>query len=156
TYKKFPPHWGRYPKMELDPDFPVQAKRHSLDFHILPYIEGRHLYDAGNTTAAFPQYTTSLDRTTSDGTDGAGTGGTSFLCNPLVCPAGRSYSRMPDSFASGISNVVFFVTATAKGHTPDGARWHYWGGNPEQTAGVAQFLGNRPLPPMPPRDNLGP
>jgi hypothetical protein len=45
-----------------------------------------------------------------------------------------------------------FVTATA--NTTGG--WHYWGGNPAQTAGVAQFVGNQPLVPLSLVNNMGP
>ncbi len=156
SYKKFPPSWGFYPSIEPAPNIPAQAKQRSLHFHILPYIEGARLYNASNTNAAFPPYTVSLDPTTVDGTDGAGRGVTSFLCNTHCFPAGPSYARMPDSFASGTSNVVFFVSATAKGRTDDGTSWHYWGGDPDQTKGVAHFLGNQRLPPLPLTDKIGP
>ncbi len=59
---------------------------------------------------------------------------------------------MPTSFLAGTSNTVFFVTATA--HTAQG--WHYWGGNPAQTSGSAEFAGNQPLPPLPLMNGMGP
>jgi hypothetical protein len=159
TYKKFPPYWGFYPGTKPFPGNPGTSAARSLQFHILPYIDGAQLYNTGNTTAAFAPYGSPLDPTLGDGTDGAGRGVTSFLCNTLAFSVNgqpSTYTRMPNSFPAGTSNTVFFVTATAKGSTNEAASWHYWGGNPAQTAGVAQFIGNQPLPPLPLAKKMGP
>jgi hypothetical protein len=152
TYKKFPPHWGRYPSAKPFAGSPGTAADRTLHFHILPYIDGFALYNAGNTTGVMPPYFSPLDATTSDGTDGAGRGVTSYLCNTLSFPPPPTYARMPASFPAGTSNTVFFVMSTA--NTAGG--WHYWGGNPAQTAAVAEFVGNQPLPPLPLKDRMGP
>jgi hypothetical protein len=152
TYKKFPPHWGRYPSPMPNPGIPGMAADRTIYFHILPYVDGLHLYNTNNTTSPFPVYYSPLDPTTTDGTDGAGRGVASFLCNTLCFPPGPGYSRMPASFPAGTSNTVMFVTATA--NTTGG--WHYWGGNPAQTAGVAQFVGNQPMVPLPLTNKMGP
>jgi len=151
-FKKLPPFYGQYPQV-TSTTVTSTAKTGSVFFHLLPYIDGKPVYDAGNTTIAFGPYTSPLDPTTADGNDTATAPGgvTSFIANTSAFPVGPNFARIPNSFTSGASNIVFFVTATGVcGGATTGASSHRWSSSTSNFPGslaapTPQTLGTPPI-----------
>jgi prepilin-type N-terminal cleavage/methylation domain-containing protein len=150
TYKKFPPYWGTYPS---PPGFAWwcvgERQPRSLFFHILPYIDGLTIYNSPPRVApAFQSYMCPLDLTTGDGTNGK-EGVTGFLanqfafCSDPTTPEPSTYSRMPDTFWSGTSNCVFYVTGVG---VPADPAAHVWTGPTTWFADKNGRSVPRPLP----------
>jgi hypothetical protein len=138
TYKKFPPTYGKYPWTDpaRGPITGGTFTPRTLYYHILPYLHGHALYDAGAcltnangqaTWGVFEVFLSPLDPQAGDGSDGAAppNGVTSFLYNAYCFPNGPHYSRITGSFPYGTSNTIFFVTTTAR----SGDGWNYWFNN---------------------------
>jgi len=137
-YKKFPPHIGQYPTVRTANQTST-ANYGTLFYHILPYIDGKNVYNQGGVSATnrgnntctnanvynavIAPYLSPLDPGSGDGTDGSGRGITNYLCNayaflsPMVTYGSAAtsalYTRMPASFPVGTSNCVFFVTSAS-------------------------------------------
>jgi hypothetical protein len=159
TYKKFPPHFGFYPKNAPDCGINAWKACQSLFVHILPYLEENAIYDSftaeadpptvnGISPPALEHYLSEVDPTTSDGTNGT-QGITSYLANrhafatSVRNPEWSTYTRMPRDFPSGTSTTIFFVQAVG---VPADPTAHVWTG---ATAWFADAKGNtlpRPLP----------